>query len=417
MRELAIAVAALVLCATGARSQRVPDARALGVRLEGSPGRHDAITDVAGVEVGHATLISGEGLLVVGEGPVRTGVTAILPRGREAGDSAFAAWFSLNGNGEMTGTTWIDEGGILESPILITNTHSVGVVRDAVIDWMKRRDPTFLWALPVVAETYDGSLNDINGFHVRPQHVFEALDGARSGPVLQGAVGGGTGMICHRFKGGIGTASRVLLQGEGGYTVGVLVQCNQGARADLRIGGLPVGELLAEPVPCYADRSIPAEARFRGVPFCADSGGGADATGTAEPPPEGAGSIIIVLATDAPLLPTQIERLVKRTALGLARIGGMGYNGSGDIFVGFSTANRRAAAERGSVVGLEMLPNDRINPLIVASVQATEEAILNAMLAAESLTGINGYRVPALPHDRLRQIMSGSDAARGREIR
>jgi L-aminopeptidase/D-esterase-like protein len=401
---------ALALSSSAAAGQGTPDARALGVGLEGTPGQFNAITDVTGVEVGHTTLVRGVGPLVVGQGPVRTGVTAILPRGRAAGDSAFAAWFSLNGNGEMTGTTWIDEGGLLESPILITNTHSVGVARDAVVDWMKRRDPTFLWALPVVAETYDGSLNDINGFHVRPEHVFEALDGARSGPVQQGAVGGGTGMICHRFKGGIGSASRVLPADAGGYTVGILVQCNQGARRDLRIRGMPVGELLAEPAICYADHSIPAEVRSRGVPFCAGATGeGPSALGAAEPTPDGAGSIIIVLATDAPLLPTQIERLVKRTALGLARIGGMGYNGSGDIFVGFSTANREAAAERGRVVGLEMLPNDRINPLIVASVQATEEAILNAMLAAETLTGINGYRVPALPHERLREIMTRGD--------
>lgn len=407
MSRIPMVMLALALTSSAAVGQGTPDARALGVPLEGTPGRFNAITDVAGVEVGHTTLVRGDGPLVVGQGPVRTGVTAILPRGREAGDSAFAAWFSLNGNGEMTGTTWIDEGGLLESPIVITNTHSVGVSRDAVIDWMKRRDPTFLWALPVVAETYDGSLNDINGFHVRPEHVFEALDGARAGPVSQGAVGGGTGMICHRFKGGIGSASRVLSADAGGYTVGVLVQCNQGARRDLRVAGMPVGQLLVEPAICYTDRSIPAELRSRGVPFCEDAAGeAAGAPGAAEPPPEGAGSIIIVLATDAPLLPTQIERLVKRTALGLARIGGMGYNGSGDIFMGFSTANRQAAAERGRVVGLEMLPNDRINPLIVASVQATEEAILNAMLAAETVTGINGYRVPALPHERLREIMT-----------
>jgi L-aminopeptidase/D-esterase-like protein len=395
-------------------AQKIPDARALGVPLTGATGRFNAITDVAGVEVGHTTLIRGEGRLVVGEGPVRTGVTAILPRGREAGDSTFAAWFSLNGNGEMTGTTWIEESGILESPILITNTHSVGVVRDAVIDWMKRRDPTFLWALPVVAETYDGALNDINGFHVRPEHAFAALDGARSGPVTQGAVGGGTGMSCHGFKGGIGSASRVLPPEAGGYTVGVLVQCNQGARRDLRIGGVPVGEMMPEPVRCYADRSVPAEARWRGVPFCDEPGSGAEVDenahgaedGQAEPPPEGAGSIIIVLATDAPLLPTQLKRLVTRTALGLARIGGMGYNGSGDIFLAFSTANRRAAAERAAPVPLEMLPNDALNPFIAATVHATEEAILNSMLAAESMTGANGYTVPALPHEALREIMT-----------
>jgi L-aminopeptidase/D-esterase-like protein len=392
------------MVAVPAAGQRVPDARALGIPLTGTPGLFNAITDVAGVEVGHTTLILGDGRLVVGEGPVRTGVTAILPRGREAGDSTFAAWFSLNGNGEMTGTTWIEESGLLESPILITNTHSVGVVRDAVIDWMKQRDPTFLWALPVVAETYDGSLNDINGFHVKPEHAFGALTGARSGPVEQGAVGGGTGMRCHGFKGGIGSASRVLPPSQGGYTVGVLVQCNQGARRDLRIAGVPVGEMIQEPTACYADRDVPSEDRWAGVPFC-DEAGSDVPDGRAEPIPEGAGSIIIVLATDAPVLPTQLKRLVTRTTLGLARIGGMGYNGSGDIFLAFTTANRRAAAERSKVVALEMLPNDGINALIAATVHATEEAILNAMLAAETLSGINGYTVPALPQDRLRKIM------------
>ena len=400
-RLVSVAVAWLGLAtvfATGANAQRVPDARALGVPLTGIPGPNNAITDVGSVEVGHATIIRGEGRLVVGEGPVRTGVTAVLPRGGNAGDSTFAAWFSLNGNGEMTGTTWIEHSGILESPILITNTHSVGVVRDAVIDWMKDRDASFLWALPVVAETYDGSLNDTNGFHVTPEHTFEALNSARGGQVEQGAVGGGTGMRCHGFKGGIGTSSRVV----GDYTVGVLVQCNQGARRDLRIAGLPVGEMMPDPVACYTDRSVPAEARRTGVPWCDSL---EDAEGDLEPIPEAAGSIIIVLATDAPLLPTQIKRLVTRTALGLARIGGMGYNGSGDIFIGFSTANRRAAAQRSGLVSLEMLPNDEINPLISASVHATEEAILNAMLAAETLTGINGYTVPALPHDHLQEII------------
>jgi len=413
---LSVGVIATAAVTSPLAAQKVPDARALGIPLTGTPGPFNAITDVAGVEVGHVTLIEGEGRLVVGEGPVRTGVTAILPRGRAAGDSTFAAWFSLNGNGEMTGTTWIEESGVLESPVLITNTHSVGVVRDAVIDWMKQRDPSFLWALPVVAETYDGSLNDINGFHVKPEHAFAALDGARSGPVQQGAVGGGTGMRCHGFKGGIGSASRVLPESAGGYTVGVLVQCNQGARADLRIAGVPVGQMMPEPTACYADRSISAANRYAGVPFCDEAGGGDAAMGPApdglaEPLLESTGSIIIVLATDAPLLPAQMKRLVTRTALGLARIGGMGYNGSGDIFLAFSTANRQAAAERREVVGLEMLPNDRINPLISATVHATEEAILNAMLAAETLTGINGYTVPALPQDRLREIMERTGAA------
>ena len=395
----------VALCfAAPATAQNVPDARSLGVRLEGEPGPNNAITDVAGVEVGHTTIIEGEGQLVVGEGPVRTGVTAILPRGRESGDSTFAAWFSLNGNGEMTGTTWIEHSGLLEGPILITNTHSVGVVRDAVIAWNRERDPTFLWALPVVAETYDGSLNDINGFHVTAEHTFAALDGARGGPVQQGAVGGGTGMRCHGFKGGIGSASRRV----GDYTVGVLVQCNQGARRDLRIAGVPVGEMMPEPSACYADHSIPASARRSGVPWCDEL---EDAGGELQPIPESAGSIIIVLATDAPLLPTQIKRLVTRTTLGLARIGGMGYNGSGDIFIGFTTANREAAAERGRPVGLEMLPNDALNPFISASVHATEEAILNAMLAAETLTGINGYTVPALPQTRLSEIMRRANGA------
>ena len=379
-------------------AQKVPNARALGIPLQGEPGLNNAITDVVGVEVGHTTIIEGQGPLIVGQGPIRTGVTAILPRGRESGDSTFAAWFSLNGNGEMTGTTWIEHSGLLEGPILITNTHSVGVVRDAVIAWQLDRNPSFLWALPVVAETYDGSLNDINGFHVTAEHTFAALDGARSGPVEQGAVGGGTGMRCHGFKGGIGSSSRRV----GDYTIGILVQCNQGSRSDLRVAGVPVGEMLPEPSACYADRSIPPELRRSGVRWCDE---GEDAAGKMEPIPEGAGSIIIVLATDAPLLPTQIKRLVTRTTMGLARIGGMGYNGSGDIFIGFTTANRSAAAERSTVAGLEMLPNDRLNPFISASVHATEEAILNAMLAAETLTGINGYTVPALPHDRLTEIM------------
>ena len=379
-------------------AQKIPNARALGIPLQGEPGLNNAITDVVGVEVGHTTIIEGQGPLIVGQGPIRTGVTAILPRGRESGDSTFAAWFSLNGNGEMTGTTWIEHSGLLEGPILITNTHSVGVVRDAVIAWQRDRNPSFLWALPVVAETYDGSLNDINGFHVTAEHAFAALDGARSGPVEQGAVGGGTGMRCHGFKGGIGSSSRRV----GDYTIGILVQCNQGSRSDLRVAGVPVGEMLPEPSACYADRSIPPELRRSGVRWCDE---GEDAAGKMEPIPEGAGSIIIVLATDAPLLPTQIKRLVTRTTMGLARIGGMGYNGSGDIFIGFTTANRSAAAERSTVAGLEMLPNDRLNPFISASVHATEEAILNAMLAAETLTGINGYTVPALPHDRLTEIM------------
>ena len=380
-----------------------PRARELGIPFNGTPGPLNAITDVAGVQVGNSTIISGKGKLVRGTGPVRTGVTAVLPRGdRSLDDPVFAGWYALNGNGEMTGTTWVEESGFLEGPVMITNTHSVGIVRDAIISWRVSHGASdasgYWWSLPVVAETWDGLLNDINGFHVTAEHTFAALDGARSGPVEQGAVGGGTGMRCHGFKGGIGSSSRRV----GDYTIGILVQCNQGSRSDLRVAGVPVGEMLSEPSACYADRSIPAELRRSGVRWC---DGGEDAAGKMEPIPEGAGSIIIVLATDAPLLPTQIKRLVTRTTMGLARIGGMGYNGSGDIFIGFTTANRSAAAERSTVVGLEMLPNDRLNPFISASVHATEEAILNAMLAAETLTGINGYTVPALPHDRLTEIM------------
>jgi L-aminopeptidase/D-esterase-like protein len=326
------------------------------------------------VEVGHTTLIRGEGKLVVGQGPVRTGVTAVLPRGRDSLARVFAAWFSLNGNGEMTGTTWIDESGMLEGPVMITNTHSVGVVRDAVVEWLVRRDPKVAWALPVVAETYDGFLNDINGFHVKREHAFAALDNARGGPVAEGNVGGGTGMRAHRFKGGIGTSSRRLPAADGGYTLGVLVQANYGQREQLRIAGVPVGRELSDLLPVVGKR---------------DSDGG---------------SIIIVVATDAPLLPHQLQRLVKRAALGLARNGGIGEHTSGDIFIAFSTANA-AAAEIVKVTNLQMLPNERITPLFAATVQATEEAIINALIAAEDMTGINGNKVYAIPHDRLRDVL------------
>jgi D-aminopeptidase len=350
-----------------------PRARDLGVPFEGTPGKLNAITDVAGVEVAHATLIRGEGKLVVGQGPVRTGVTAILPRGRASLDRVFAAWFSLNGNGEMTGTTWIDESGCLEGPVLITNTHSVGVARDAAVEWLVKRDRSIVFALPVVAETYDGFLNDINGFHVKREHVFAALDSARGGPVAEGNVGGGTGMRLHGFKGGIGTASRVVSAENGGYTVGVLVQANYGRREQLKIAGVPVGKEITDLLPTQ--------------------GGG-----------EESGSIIIVVATDAPLLPHQLQRLVKRAALGLAVVGGIGENTSGDIFLTFSTANA-AASEKAAVTTVRMLPNERISPLFAATVQATEEAIINALIAAETMIGINGNTVYALPHDRLRAVL------------
>ena len=348
-------------------------ARDLGIPFEGSPGPLNAITDVHGVEVGHVTLISGKGKLVVGKGPVRTGVTAILPRGRNSTDLVFAAWFTLNGNGEMTGTTWVEESGFLEGPVMITNTHSVGTVRDAVIAWQRSRGTTFQpWSLPVVAETYDGFLNDINGFHVKAEHVFQALDGAKAGPVGEGSVGGGTGMVAHRFKGGIGTSSRTLDEGRGEYIVGVLVQANYGGRSQFTVAGVPVGREITDLIPKRGD--------------------------------EDTGSIIIVLATDAPLLPHQLKRVVKRAALGVARNGGIGGNGSGDIFIAFSTANP-GAANQSEVVSLQMIPNSRISPIFLATVQATEEAIINAIVAAETMTGRDGNTVYGLPHERLKEVM------------
>jgi len=365
----------VLLCAAApAFGQAKPRARDLGVPFDGNPGANNAITDVRGVEVGHTTLISGTGKLKVGEGPVRTGVTAIHPRGKDANDSVFGAWFTLNGNGEMTGTTWLEDSGFLNGPIMITNTHSVGVVRDAVIAWkVKRGEPDmegYWWSLPVVAETWDGYLNDINGFHVKREHVFHALDTAHGGPVEEGNVGGGTGMICNEFKGGIGTASRVLDKKAGSYTVGVLVQCNYGRRDQLRIAGVPVGKEIPEH-PAYG---------------------------------QDVGSIIIVIATDAPLIPTQLKRLARKASLGLGRDGSYSGDGSGDIFVAFSTANSGAAAPQG-VRDLKMLPNDSLDPLFLATVQATEEAVINAMVAAETMTGIDGHTAIALPHDRLQEVL------------
>ncbi len=362
------------LCATLLAAEPKPRARDLGVPFDGKPGPLNAITDVKGVEVGHTTLISGEGALKVGTGPVRTGVTAVLPRGKNSKDQVFAGWFTLNGNGEMTGTTWVEESGFLDGPVMITNTHSVGVVRDAVIAWRVKQGPpdedSYWWSLPVVAETWDGYLNDVNGFHVKPEHVFHALDSAHSGPVEEGNVGGGTGMVCNEFKGGIGTASRVLNTKQGRYTVGVLVQCNYGRRDQLRIAGLPVGREIQEQ-------------RTR---------------------KDDVGSIIVVLATDAPLIPTQLKRLAKRVSLGLGRNGSYSGDGSGDIFIAFSTANPGAAVSQG-LPHLTMLPNGQLDPLFLGTVQATEEAIINAMVAAETMTGINNRTVIALPHSRLREVL------------
>ena len=375
-----------------------PRSRDLGIPFDGTPGRYNAITDVAGVEVGHATLIAGKGPLIPGKGPVRTGVTAILPRGNTGQRPVFAGWFSLNGNGEMTGTTWVDESGLLEGPVLITNTHSVGVVRDAAIQWMLQHQPGFRWALPVVAETWDGVLNDINGFHVTRAHVFAALDGARGGRVLEGAVGGGTGMLCNGFKGGIGTSSRVLLPEAGTYTVGVLVQCNYGSRRGLRIAGVPVGLEFADPMVCVAGSAPPSREWLREMPRCNRQ------SSQLERPDAEHGSIIIVVATDAPLLPHQLERLVKRAALGLGREGSVASNFSGDIFIAFSTANAGAVADS-TLVTLQMIPNERLDPLFTATVQATEEAVTNAMIGAETMTGADDIRAYALPHARLIDIL------------
>jgi D-aminopeptidase len=383
-RPCALAVTTLFLMievSLGALAQSKPRARDLGIPFDGTPGPLDAITDVKGVEVGQVTLISGSGKLEAGKGPVRTGVTAILPRGRESSDPVFAGWFSLNGNGEMTGTTWVEESGFLEGPVMITNTHSVGVVRDAVIAWrVKRGGPDesgYWWSLPVVAETYDGFLNDVNGFHVKPEHAFQALEGARPGPVAEGSVGGGTGMVCYEFKGGIGTASRKLDVRSGGYTVGVMVQCNCGGREQLRIAGVPVG------------REISGNKVWSG----AASSNQADT-----------GSIIITVATDAPLLPHQLKRLARRASLGLARTGSTSGNGSGDIFIAFSTANPRAARPSG-LPQLTMLPNDRMDALFAATVEATEEAIVNALVAAETMTGADNHKAVAIPHDRLTEVL------------
>jgi D-aminopeptidase len=387
--------AALLLLPAMVATAQTPRARELGIAasIGGTPGALDAITDVAGVEVGHTTLVSGNGKLVVGRGPVRTGVTVIHPRGKNSTDPVFGAWATLNGNGEMTGTIWLQESGILEGPVAITNTHSVGLVRDGILQWQVSRPGLQPWGLPVVAETYDGGLSDINGFHVRTEHVLSALNSATSGAVREGSVGGGTGMVCHQFKGGIGTSSRRLEASDGDYTVGVLVQCNYGLRQHLRIAGAPVGQEITDLLPCVAnsDSTLRPQARR-----C----GGISKASSPTPATVEQGSIIVVVATDAPLLPHQLKRLVNRVALGIARTGGFGGNGSGDIFLAFSTANPRTGNDA-NVVKVDMLPNPRMNALFYATVQATEEAIVNALLAAETMTGADDFRVYAMPRDRL----------------
>lgn len=356
------------------QAQSKPRARHLGVPFDGVPGKYNAITDVKGVEVGSTTLISGEG-----QTAIRTGVTAILPQGKDRSSALFGGWFTLNGNGEMTGTTWLEESGAFGGPVMITNTHSVGVVRDAVIEWGTKRSKRLGYSgdysLPVVAETWDGFLNDINGFHVKKEHVFAALESAKSGAVSEGNVGGGTGMIAHQFKGGTGTSSRVLTAEQGGYTVGILVQANYGYRRLLKIAGVPVGKEITDLMPSEGKKD------------------------------EDSGSIIVIVATDAPLLPHQLKRIVKRVSLGIGLMGGTGGNSSGDIFLAFSTANADAAAKESGLAEAVFLPNERINPLFEATIQATEEAIVNALVAAETMKGRNGNKVYAIPHDRLQQAL------------
>ena len=362
-----------------------PRARDLGVPFFGEPGKLNSITDVKGVEVGYSTIITGEGKNIIGEGPVRTGVTAIFPRGKAKKFSpVYANWYSLNGNGEMTGTTWITESGFLETPIMITNTNSVGVVRDAVLkwyvdtDWYKGED--WWYTYPVVAETYDGFLNDIYGFHVKEEHVLEAINNASSGEIIEGNVGGGTGMMCLGFKGGTGTASRQFKIADSTYTLGALVQANFGAKFNLTISGVPVGRELKDTLN-YEMRKPPKSTRK-----------------------EGDGSIIVVIATDAPLLPHQLKRIAQRIPIGIGNVGGRGSNGSGDIFIAFSTANENAF-NRKEIVGIESLPNDQMNWFFQSTAEAVEEAIINAMIAAEDMEGINGNKAYAIPHDLLIQTL------------
>jgi D-aminopeptidase len=390
----------VLLCAAAmvvsVKAQTRSRGRDLGIPFPGQTGPLNAITDVGGTAVGHVTLIEGEGRLDPGKGPVRTGVTAILTRPRGNWDPVFAATFNQNGNGDMTGINWIKESGFLEGPILLTGTHSVGTVRDAAIQWQLRNGRKFIFTYPIVAETFD-FLNDANGEHVKASHAFEALDRAKAGPVEEGAVGGGTGMGCNGFKGGIGTSSRVLTAAQGGYTVGVLVQCNYGG--DLRILGAPIRPEITDLGTCTVLPQPLSRPWTTGIPPCPASGRGAVDDG-AIAYHEGRGSIIVVVATDAPLLPHQLERIARRVGMGLGRLGSFAGNSSGDLFLAFSTANQGAASGDGTPA-LVMLPNDRIDPLFQATIDATEEAVVNAMLAAQTMTGADGIRVFGLPGDRV----------------
>ena len=375
---LTIVLLALILPLHCLPGQEKPRARDLGIPFEGNPGPFNSITDVAGIEVGYTSIIKGKGKMVVGEGPVRTGVTAVFPRGKTNHDPVFAGWFSLNGNGEMTGMAWLQESGFLHGPILITNTHSIGAVHEAVIAWQKMRFPKSpTWSLPVVGETWDGYLNDINGFHVKRGHVFQAMDSAKTGPIEEGNVGGGTGMVCYEFKGGTGTSSRLVAGPDSTFTLGVLVQANFGRRHQLLVAGVPVGKEITEEAPFTGGRD----------------------------PYEEEGSIIAVVATDAPLLPVQLRRLALRVALGIARTGSISGNSSGDMFLAFSTANSGAANPESGMARIEVLSNQHISSLLSATVLATEEAVINALVAAETMVGRDGHRVVALPHGRLREIL------------
>jgi L-aminopeptidase/D-esterase-like protein len=382
-------------------AQTRPRGRDLGIPFSGKAGPLNAITDVPGIAVGHVTLIEGEGKLIPGKGPIRTGVTAILPRPRGNWDPVFAATFNQNGNGDMTGINWIKESGFLEGPILLTGTHSVGTVRDAAIQWQLKNGREFIFTYPIVAETFD-FLNDANGEHVKPLHAFQALDHAKPGPVEEGAVGGGTGMGCNGFKGGIGTSSRVLTADQGGYTVGVLVQCNYGG--DLRILGVPIRSEITDLRTCTVLTEPLGRPWTAGIPRCPAPGGGPNDKPDELDEHEGRGSIIVVVATDAPLLPHQLERIARRVSLGLGRLGSFAGNSSGDLFLAFSTANAGAAKAEGTP-SLVMLPNDRIDPLFRATIEATEEAVVNAMLAAQTMTGADGIRIFGLPGDRVVQVL------------
>jgi len=393
--------ALLLLLCVGAIDAQNPRGRALGIPFDGRSGPANAITDVPGVAVGHTTLISGEGKLVPGQGPIRTGVTAILPRPKGNWDFVMAATFNQNGNGDMTGVNWIEESGFLEGPILLTGTHSVGVVRDAAIHWQIANGRKFVFTYPVVAETFD-SLNDSNGQHVKPSHAAAALDAARPGPVVEGAVGGGTGMMCNGFKGGIGTASRVLTVAGKQYTLGVLVQCNYGG--DLQILGAPVGREITDLRACA---TLPPTRPWQSsrIRPCA-----APQAAIAEPAKDaaelGRGSIVVVVATDAPLLPHQLKRIARRVGMGLGKVGSWAGNGSGDLFLAFSTANSGSGQDGSEIASLTMLPNGAIDPLFRATIEATEESIVNAMLAAPAvMTGVDGIRVFGLPGARVVEVL------------